>query len=79
MGFYGVAHDRLPRIVDSETVRATVSASFVPTEADRPIGVWCVPPVTTPAYRNRNPLQPRVNSTWSGAKSTRNSGQSKKP
>ena len=44
MSFYGVAHDRLPRVVaDSETaVRATVSTSFVPAEADRQIGVWCV-------------------------------------
>lgn len=51
MSFYGVAHDRLPRVVaDSEAaVRATVSTSFVPAEADRQIGVWCVPPVTTPA------------------------------
>ena len=56
MSFYGVAHDRLPRVVaDRETaVRATVSTSFVPGEADRPIGVWCVPPVTSPACRNRN-------------------------
>jgi hypothetical protein len=47
MSFYGVAHDRLPRVVaDSETaVRATVSTSFVPAEADRQIGVWCVAPV----------------------------------
>ena len=53
MSFYGVAHDRLPRVVaDSETaVRATVSTSFVPAEADRLIGVWCVPPVTIPACR----------------------------
>ena len=42
--FYGVAHDRLSRVVgDSVTaVRATVSTSFVPGEADRQIGVWCV-------------------------------------
>ena len=53
MSFYGVAHDRLPRVVaDSETaVRATVSTSFVLAEADRQIGVWCVPPVTIPACR----------------------------
>ncbi len=53
MSFYGVAHDRLVRVVaDSETaVRATVSTSFVPVGADRPIGVWCVPPVTIPACR----------------------------
>ena len=53
MSFYGVAHDRLPRVVaDSETaVRATVSTSFVPAGADRQIGVWCVPPVTIPACR----------------------------
>ncbi len=57
MSFYGVAHDRLPRVVaDRETaVRATVSTSFVPAEADRPIGVWCVPPVTTPACRKPQP------------------------
>jgi hypothetical protein len=56
MSFYGVAHDRLPRVVaDRETaVRATVSTSFVPAEADRPIGVWRVPPVTNPVWRNRN-------------------------
>ena len=56
MSFYGVAHDRLPRVVvDRETaVRATVSTSFVPAGADRRIGVWCVPPVTSPAWRNRN-------------------------
>ncbi len=48
MSFYGVAHDRLPRVVtDRETaVRATVSTSFVPVEAERQIGVWCVPPET---------------------------------
>ena len=53
MSFYGVAHDRLPRVVaDSETaVRATVSTSFVLAAADRQIGVWCVPPVTIPACR----------------------------
>ncbi len=57
MSFYGVAHDRLPRVVaDSETaVRATVSTSFVPAGADRPIGVWCVPPVTIPACRKPQP------------------------
>ena len=40
MSFYGVAHDRLPRVVtDRETaVRATVSTSFVLGEADRRIG-----------------------------------------
>ena len=56
MSFYGVAHDRLPRVVaDRETaVRATVSTSFVPAEADRQIGVWCVPPVAIPVWRNRN-------------------------
>ncbi len=53
MSFYGVAHDRLPRVVaDRETaVRATVSTNFVLAEADRQIGVWCVPPVTIPACR----------------------------
>ena len=53
MSFYGVAHDRLPRVVtDRETaVRATVSTSFVLGEADRRIGVWCVPPVTIPVCR----------------------------
>ncbi len=53
MSFYGVAHDRLPRVVaDSETaVRATVSTSLVLAEADRQIGVWCVPPETIPACR----------------------------
>ena len=53
MSFYGVAHDRLPRVVaDRETaVRATVSTSFVSGEADRRIGVWCVAPVTIPARR----------------------------
>ncbi len=53
MSFYGVAHDRLPRVVaDSDAaVRATVSTSFVLAEADRQIGVWCVPPVTNPACR----------------------------
>ncbi len=72
MSFYGVAHDRLPRVVaDSEAaVRATVSTSFVPAEADRPIGVWCVPPVTIPACRKpqletlaqSKPLRSRVSS-----------------
>ncbi len=53
MSFYGVAHDRLSRVVaDSDAaVRATVSTSFVPAEADRQIGVWCVSPVTIPACR----------------------------
>ncbi len=37
-----------------DAVRATVSTSFVPAEADRPIGVWCVPPVINPVWRNRN-------------------------
>ncbi len=71
MSFYGVAHDRLPRVVaDSETaVRATVSTSFVPAGADRQIGVWCVPPVTIPACRKpqletlaqfRTDLLPRI-------------------
>ena len=57
MSFYGVAHDRLPRVVaDREiAVRATVSTSFVPAEADHQIGVWCVPPVTTPACRKPQP------------------------
>lgn len=57
MSFYGVAHDRLSRVVaDRETaVRATVSTSFVPAEADRQIGVWCVTPVTTPACREPQP------------------------
>ena len=56
MSFYGVAHDRLPGVVtDREpAVRATVLTSLVLAEADRPIGVWCVPPVTSPAGRNRN-------------------------
>jgi len=51
--FYGVAHDRLPRVVaDSDVaVRVTVSTNFVLAEADRQIGVWCVPPVTIPACR----------------------------
>jgi len=42
MSFYGVAHDRLPRVVaDSDAaVRATVSTSFMLAGADRPIGVW---------------------------------------
>ena len=41
MCFYGVAHDRLLPVVEdgSIAVRATVSASFVPAGADRPIGV----------------------------------------
>ena len=53
MSFYGVAHDRLLRVVaDRETaVRVTVSTNFVLAEADRQIGVWCVPPVTIPACR----------------------------
>ncbi len=53
MSFYGVAHNRLPRVVADRdaAVRATVSTSFVPAEADRLIGVWCVPPVTIPACR----------------------------
>ncbi len=44
MSFYGVAHDRLARVVaDREiAVRATVSTSFVPAGADRQIGVWCI-------------------------------------
>jgi hypothetical protein len=51
MSFYGAAHDRLPGVVtDSEpAVRATVSTSLVPAEADRPIGVWRVPPENSPA------------------------------
>jgi hypothetical protein len=53
MSFYGVAHDRLLRVVADRdaAVRATVSTSLVPGEADRQIGVWCVPPVTNPACR----------------------------
>lgn len=46
--FYGVAHDRLAR------VGATVSASFLLIEADRQIGVWCVPPITNRGWRNLN-------------------------
>ena len=57
--FYGVAHDRLLGVVDSETVRATVSARFALAGAERLIGVWCVPPVTSPACRNRYPKRPR--------------------
>ena len=55
MSFHGVAHDRLLRVVADRdaAVRATVSTSLVPAEADRPIGVWCVPPVTNPVWRNR--------------------------
>ena len=55
MSFYGVAHDRLPGVVtDREPAfRATVSTSLVPAEADRPIGVWCVPPENSPAWSNR--------------------------
>ena len=48
MSFYGVAHERL------SGVGATVSASFMLIEADRQIGVWCVPPVANPVWRNRN-------------------------
>ena len=46
MSFYGVAHDRLSGVVaDRQTVvRATVSPGFVPDGADRPIGVWSIPP-----------------------------------
>jgi hypothetical protein len=41
MCFYGVAHDRLDSVVEDDDVAvcATVSASFVPVGADRPIGV----------------------------------------
>jgi hypothetical protein len=41
MSFYGVARDRLLEVVEDGdvAVRATVSASFVPAGADRPIGV----------------------------------------
>lgn len=48
MSFYGVAHERL------SGVRATVPTSFLPAGADRQIGVWCVPPVTSPVCRNLN-------------------------
>ena len=34
--------------------RATVSIGFAPAEADRLIGVWCVPPTIPLASRNRN-------------------------
>ena len=55
MSFYGVAHDRLLRVVADRdaAVRATVSTSFVPAGADRRIGVWCVTPVNSPVWRNR--------------------------
>ncbi len=53
MSFYGVAHDRLLEVVEGGDIAvcATVSTSFVLAEADRRIGVWCVPPVTIPACR----------------------------
>ncbi len=54
--FYGVAHDRLLRVVEDRdvAVRATVPTSFELAGADRQIGVWCVTPVDNPACRNRN-------------------------
>lgn len=41
MSFYGVTRDRLLRVVEEGdiAVRVTVSTSFVPAGADRPIGV----------------------------------------
>jgi hypothetical protein len=50
MSFYGVAHDRRIEVVEDGDVAvcATVSTSFVPAGADRPIGVWVHPLVTTP-------------------------------
>ena len=54
MSFYGVAHDRL------SGVGATVPTSFMPAGADRQIGVWCVPPVTSPVWRNLNLKRTRI-------------------
>ena len=75
MSFYGVARDRLASVeTDSECspcVRVTVSTGFALDGADRPIGVWCVPPVTNPVCRNRkmkrsrnpeSPMRTRVSS-----------------
>ena len=51
MSFYGVAHDLLPLGPSDSSrgglrcvIRATVSTGFVPAEADRQIGVWCITP-----------------------------------
>jgi len=55
MSFYGVARDRPSRVVTDSgpAVRATVSTSLALAEADRQIGVWCVPPANRSAKRNR--------------------------
>ena len=44
MSFYGVAHDRLIRVVEDRgnAVRVTVSTRYMRVGADRLIGVWCI-------------------------------------
>jgi hypothetical protein len=78
MSFYGVAHDRLIRVVEDRgnAVRVTVSTRCTRVGADRQIGVWCIR--RSPAgrwnrklKRTRNPRAVSVLTLFAGTRSRR--------